>query len=212
MNITYHEQLYRSVPLMKRLRDTPITVCGAGALGANIVENLARAGCGQLSVIDRDRVEERNLSTQPYQLDDVGAQKAVTLANAVYRAVGCEVKAVARELTSGNVAKLLKGAEIVVDAFDNSVAREAVTRHCAESGVHCLHAGLASDYAEVLWNEVYCVPSPAQDDICDYPLARNLVLLTVAITCESLIGFLDDSSQGNFTITLRDLCVRPYTA
>lgn len=208
----YHEQLYRSVPLMKRLRDTPITVCGAGALGANMVENLARAGCACLTVIDRDRVEERNLSTQPYQLDDVGAKKATTLANAVYRAVGCEVTGVAKELSTANVAKLLKGAEIVVDAFDNSVARAAVTQHCAESRVACLHAGLAADYAEVLWNEVYRVPSPAQDDICDYPLARNLVMLTVAIASESLIGFLDDGSQGNFTITLRDLNVRPYTA
>jgi molybdopterin/thiamine biosynthesis adenylyltransferase len=45
-----------------------VTVCGAGALGANITENLARSGAGSLVVIDRDRIEERNLSTQPYYL------------------------------------------------------------------------------------------------------------------------------------------------
>ena len=35
----------------------------------------------------------------------------------------------------------------------------------------------------VIWNECYRVPSPSSDDVCDYPLARNLVMLTVAVAC-----------------------------
>jgi tRNA A37 threonylcarbamoyladenosine dehydratase len=54
-------------------------VYGAGALGANITKNLARSGAGSLVVIDRDRIEERNLSTQPYYKSDVGAYKAKIL-------------------------------------------------------------------------------------------------------------------------------------
>ncbi len=48
---------------MQRLRQVLVTVCGAGALGANLAENLARQGFTRIRVIDRDRVEERNLST-----------------------------------------------------------------------------------------------------------------------------------------------------
>ena len=66
MNGLYHEQLYRTPALMTRLGEFSVTVCGAGALGANIVESLARMGFNRLRVIDRDRIEERNLSTQPY--------------------------------------------------------------------------------------------------------------------------------------------------
>jgi tRNA A37 threonylcarbamoyladenosine dehydratase len=33
-------------------------------IGAN-TESLARSGFGKLTVVDRDRIEERNLSTQP---------------------------------------------------------------------------------------------------------------------------------------------------
>src|SRR5262245_45263783 len=96
----YHEHLYRTPDVMQKLRELPVTVCGAGALGSNLVENLARQGFARLRVIDRDRVEERNLSTQPYYRTDVGAFKAKLMANAVYRALGVSVEAKSEELTA----------------------------------------------------------------------------------------------------------------
>jgi hypothetical protein len=60
----------------------------------------------------------------------------------------------------------------------------------------------------VIWNEAYRVPSDAQDDICDYPLARNLVILTVAVASEAIVSFMATGEQRNFTITLKDLAVR----
>lgn len=54
MSIFFHEQLYRSNAVMTKLKDYPTTICGAGALGANIAENLARSGFAQLTVIDCD--------------------------------------------------------------------------------------------------------------------------------------------------------------
>jgi molybdopterin/thiamine biosynthesis adenylyltransferase len=210
MSIFYHEQLYRSPELMARLREFPVTVCGAGALGANIAESLARSGFGRLRVIDRDRVEERNLSTQPYHRSDIGAQKAKIVANMLYRAIGVTVDARADELTAGNVKKLLDGSGLVVDAFDNSIARQVVKDHCGATGLPCLHAGLAGDYAEVIWNDPYRVPSAANDDVCDYPLARSLVTLAVAVTCEAVIQFVATGEQHSFTLTLGDFAIRPF--
>src|SRR5438270_13317075 len=122
----YHERLHRTPELMARLRDLPVMICGAGALGANITESLARSGFGRLTVIDRDRVEERNLSTQPYFRSDVGAAKAKILANSLYRAVGALVEARTEPLAPENATKLLRGAGLVIDAFDNSASRRAV--------------------------------------------------------------------------------------
>ncbi|HZT42527.1 MAG TPA: ThiF family adenylyltransferase [Chthonomonadaceae bacterium] len=213
MNLTsalFHEQRYRSEEAMRRLRDLAVTVCGAGALGANLVESLARQGFARLSVIDRDRVEERNLSTQPYYRSDVGAFKAKILANTLYRALGVSVEARTEELTSANAEKLLRGSGLVVDTFDNSVARQAVKDACDRLNLPCLHAGLAGDYAEIIWNEVYRVPSAANDDVCDYPLARNLVLLAVAVVCETVVAFAASGARHNYTVTLGDFAVRPY--
>lgn len=206
MSLFYHEQLYRSAEVMRRVREQLVTVCGAGALGANIVESLARSGFTRLRVIDRDRVEERNLSTQPFYRTDVGAQKARILANSLYRALSVKVEARAEELTQRNSARLLDG--LVIDAFDNSASRQAVKERCEERRLDCLHAGLAASYAEVIWNDRYRVPSAAQDDICDYPLARNLVTLTVAVVCEAVTRYVANGARDSFTITLKDFAVR----
>ena len=209
MSIFFHEQVYRTREVMARVRACRVTVCGAGALGANVVESLARQGFARLRVIDRDRVEERNLSTQPYYRSDIGTFKARALTHALYRALGVEVVAHTDELTATNAAKLLDGSDLVIDAFDNSVARRAVQDYCATTGAACLHAGLAGAYAEVIWNEIYRVPSATQDDVCDYPLARNLVMMTVAVACETLIRYVATGERRNFTITLDDCVIQP---
>lgn len=208
MSIFFHEQLYRTNAVMAKLKNYPVTICGAGALGANITENLARSGFDKLTVIDCDRIEERNLSTQPYYRSDVGAFKAKILANNLYRAIGTKIEAKTKELTSANTTQLFQNSQLIVDAFDNSVARQAVKDYAEKFNIPCLHAGLSADYAEVIWNDLYRVPSQANDDICDYPLARNLVMLTVAVTCEAIASFITTTQQRNFTITLKDLSVK----
>ncbi|MBD2213949.1 ThiF family adenylyltransferase [Nostoc linckia FACHB-104] len=208
MSIFFHEQLYRSNAVMKKLKDYPVTICGAGALGANITENLARSGFDKLTVIDRDRIEERNLSTQPYYRSDVGAFKAKILANNLYRAIGTKIDSKTKELIPANTNQLLKDSQLIIDVFDNSIARQTVKDYAEKFHIPCLHVGLSADYAEVIWNQVYRVPSDVNDDICDYPLARNLVMLTVAVACEAVISFIAIAQQRNFTITLKDLTVQ----
>ena len=194
---------------MATLKGASISICGAGALGANLTENLARTGIGQIKVVDRDRIEERNLSTQPYYKSDVGAYKAKILANSLYRALGIAIEARCQELTEESVHKLLKGSPLAIDTFDNSISRQLVTDYCRDRKIPCLHVGLASDYAEIIWNEHYRVPSPNNDDICDYPLARNLVLLTVAVASEVILRFLTEQKQPNYTITFADFSINP---
>jgi molybdopterin-synthase adenylyltransferase len=213
MNINsplFHETLHRTEAAMRRLQHFPVTICGAGALGANITESLARQGLQRLTVIDRDRIEERNLSTQPYYRSDIGAFKAKILGNALYRALGVAIDAQAVELTSANSRKLLRDSELVIDTFDNSVARGYVKDVCNRANLPCLHVGLAVDYAELIWNDNYRIPSAAQDDVCDYPLARNLVMLTVAIACEVIVRFVLTGEQRSFTVTLEDFAVKPF--
>jgi hypothetical protein len=40
-------------------------------------------------------------------------------------------------------------------------------------------------------------------------LARNLVLLTVAVAAETLLKYLGTGVRDNWSITLRDLSIRP---
>ncbi|MGB0929775.1 MAG: ThiF family adenylyltransferase [Chitinophagales bacterium] len=210
MSIFYHEELYRSNELINKIKRFNVAICGAGALGGNITESLARSGFGQLKVIDFDRIEERNLSTQPFQKSDIGAFKAQMMANNLYRAVGARVDGVIKKLEENNVHKLLRGSDLVIDVFDNSVSRQVVKDYCMDKKIPCLHVGLAGDYAEVIWNELYRVPSDTNDDVCDYPLARNLVTLATSVACEVIVGFVAKGLQESYTITLGDFAVRRF--
>ena len=205
-----HETRYRQADAMRRLAEFPVTICGAGAVGANLTETLARAGFGRLSVIDMDRVEEHNLSTQPFLRSDVGTHKVKSLARQLYRALGISVTGINKRLDSGNVARLLRGAELVVDGFDNSASRQLVTTHCLEHNIPCLHVGLAADFAEVIWNEAYRVPADQGLDLCDYPLARNLVTLATSVAAETITRFAITGQMNSHTVTLGDLKVTPF--
>ena len=205
----HHEQLYRGADSLARLAATRLTLCGAGALGSNLADNLARQGFTLLRVIDRDRVEEHNVSTQLYGESDVGGWKVEVLRNRLFRATGVEIDAVPKELTGRNARSLLKGAGIVLDTFDNSASRRLVQEQCRALGVPCLHVGLYADYCEVVWDAAYRVPADVAGDVCDYPLARNLVLLAVALASETLLQFVLAGAQQNWSATLRDFAVRP---
>lgn len=154
MTFFLHENLYRDLaPAANRL----ITLCGAGALGANLAETLARMGLQRLRVIDQDRIEAHNLSTQPWQQQDIGAPKTRILANMLYRTAGTRIEAQHITLNEDNATLLLQGSAVVIDAFDNRPARAAVAAATAASGVPCLHIALGGrgDYGCGLWDDAY---------------------------------------------------------
>jgi hypothetical protein len=191
------------------LSGAEIVLCGAGAVGSNLADTLARQGAARLRVIDFDRVEEHNVANQIYTLEDVGAFKVEALRHQLFRAAGVEIEAVPKELTDRNARKLLAGADLVIDGFDRSVSRRLVTEVCAAEGIPCLHVGLSADYAEILWNEGYRVPADPPGDVCADPLARGLVLLAVAVAAETMLRYLVDGVREGWTATLRDFAVRP---
>ncbi|HWL08969.1 MAG TPA: ThiF family adenylyltransferase [Planctomicrobium sp.] len=205
----HHEQLYRGSGAIDRLARIRLTICGAGALGSHLADTLARQGFRQLRVIDHDRIEVHNVSTQLYGESDVGGAKVDVLRSLLFRSVGIEIDAVRKELTDRTVRKLLKDSDVVIDAFDNSASRKTVQDHCRSTGTPCLHVGLFADYGEVIWDDHYRVPGDGEGDICDYPLTRNLVLLTVSVAAESLIRSILEGVRQDWTITLGDFAIRP---
>ena len=183
-----------------------VTICGAGALGGNLAETLARMGFNNLKLIDKDRVDMRNLSTQPYSRAEVGAPKARSLANALYRAVQAKVEPVATELTAANASKLLKGSALVVDAFDNRAGREAVQIAALALALPCLHLGFSPDglYGSGLWEPGYNLPHAAEGDPCDYPLTRPLALAMSALAARTITTFFRDGLKTDFELTWQD--------
>jgi molybdopterin/thiamine biosynthesis adenylyltransferase len=208
MDALDHEARYRGAEAVAKLAAARVCLLGAGAVGSNLAETLARQGVRRLRVVDRDRVEPHNTATQVYGTEDAGALKTDALKERIFRATGVEIEGVAKELTAANARKLMKEVDLVVDGFDNSASRRAATEACAAEGWACLHVGLNADYGEVRWNERYVVPGdPEGGDVCDYPLARNLVGLVVAVAAEAAVRFLLSGAKEDYSVTLGDLRV-----
>ncbi|MBM4090182.1 MAG: ThiF family adenylyltransferase [Planctomycetes bacterium] len=207
-----HEAMYRGGDVMARLAEPLVTICGAGALGSHLADNLARQGFQRFRVIDHDRVEEHNVNTQLYGVSDVGARKVEVLRNRLFRAVEVEIDVVDKELNERNVRSVLKNSDIIIDTFDNSNSRRLVQQYSRDQQACCLHVGLYADYCEVVWDAVYRVPADVAGDVCEYPLARNLVLLAVALASEVLLRFVLAGEQISRSATLEDFAVRPFEA
>src|SRR6185295_4128458 len=68
----------------ERLRAARVMVVGAGAIGNEVLKNLALLGFGYLFVVDFDTIEASNLSrTVLFRPEDVGRSKALVAAERV---------------------------------------------------------------------------------------------------------------------------------
>jgi len=190
------------------MKDLRITICGAGTLGSNLAENLARTGTGILTLIDRDSVEARNLANQAYTQAFVGRPKVKALAEILYRAVGARITGTNKRLTPGNAGRLLQGSQVVVDTFDNHESRKSVAEACRRLSIPCLHAGLSADgCGEVIWDERYAVPPDGGGDPCGEPISRSLSMLVMLAATRAIEDFARAGRKRSFTVTIKDLAV-----
>jgi adenylyltransferase/sulfurtransferase len=105
----------------QRLRDSAVLVIGAGGLGVPVLQYLAAAGVGRLTVSDGDVVEASNLHRQPlYGPADVGQAKAQVAADRL-RALNphVEIVAHAEHATAANIEGWLAQHDLVVECSDN---------------------------------------------------------------------------------------------
>lgn len=127
-----------------RLRASRVAVVGAGGLGVPVLQYLAGAGVGQLTVIDGDRLEASNLHRQTwYALADCNQPKA-RLAAARIAALNPEVRvtAHAERLDAVNGARLLAGHDLVVDCSDNFATKFLLNDLAHELGTRTLFASV----------------------------------------------------------------------
>jgi molybdopterin/thiamine biosynthesis adenylyltransferase len=114
------------------LSQAKVLVIGAGALGNEIIKNLALVGVGSLFVADLDRIENSNLSRSVlYREADNGKFKAQIAANAA-RDIYPNIRT---HYFNGNVVYdlgigVFRWADVVVGGLDNREARLAINRNC----------------------------------------------------------------------------------
>lgn len=114
------------------LRRSKVMVVGAGALGNEILKNLAMLGVGSILIVDFDSVETSNLSRSVlYRISDDGKSKAHAAAAAVRELnPDCRAFALNADVCSDIGCGVFRWADVVICGLDSRQARMAVNAAC----------------------------------------------------------------------------------
>lgn len=182
-----------------------ILICGCGAIGSNLAALLAvdLRGEHEITVLDKDKVEERNTQagTQYFLPFQIGELKTEALQYRIYKDFSREV-----EIVNGNVKLVLpsRGKDLVIDCLDNKEAREISQvdwkNKLAESPFALLHLGFSDKMTFAIeWAENYQVPdNQVQVDICEMPGAASFVKLVASLGSLVVQDFLTTGKKRDF--------------
>lgn len=132
----------------KRLEESHALVVGCGALGTMIVDALARAGVGTLTIVDRDIVELTNLQRQ-ILFDECDVEQGMPKAEAAKAKVAhinsqVTVHAHVDDFSHRNAERYIDGIEIILDGLDNFETRYLLNDLSVSRGLPYIYGGAVS--------------------------------------------------------------------
>ena len=124
----------------KALAKKTVAIVGLGGLGSVSAELILRSGVRNLILIDRDVVEQSNLSRQLYFEEDTGLAKAEALKTKLFKIdskAKISVHVMDFDATNANV---LKKADIILDGTDNMDARFLINEFALKNKIPWVYA------------------------------------------------------------------------
>jgi adenylyltransferase/sulfurtransferase len=205
----------------EQLQKSRVLLVGCGALGSVIAEVLTRAGVGQLTVADRDYVDETNLQRQSLFTEEdcrEGLPKAVAAARRLSRING-SVELIERcvDVRAGNIESLACRKDLIVDGTDNFETRYLLNDAALRWGIPwtygaCVGAyGMCMTIVPRLTPCLRCVleqlPPPGSSPTCDTvgvigPIVHLVAALETAEALKLLTGNLASVNRCLTTVDL----------
>ena len=130
----------------ERIASARIMVVGCGALGNEVLKNLALMGVQHLTVVDFDRVEVGNLSRSVlFGKEDVGRWKVDVVAEKLSRMhPGMQVKTICGDVAFDVGLGMVREMDMVIGCVDNRWARYCINRLCMRAGKPWVDGGIDS--------------------------------------------------------------------
>lgn len=129
-----------------------LLVVGAGALGNALLPRILRWQWDGITVMDGDRVEEKNLSRQElFAPVDIGKPKCEVVA-AWVRNMPVDVSLVARDefLDANNAEAIVAMHDVVADCTDDAHVKRLIDRTCADYGVALVSGAVHGRQGQVI--------------------------------------------------------------
>jgi hypothetical protein len=170
-----------------------IALLGCGAIGSHIGSALAHLDT-QFILVDDDVIEEYNLPTTAYYRHQVGANKAIALANLMWRKGGATAVAHTRTFTGMHI---LKDVSLVLDCFDNVATRGLTCR----LSIPTLHIGVSPERTgAIVWDKDYRLPvgTPrGQEQFCTHQVGSRIIRFTAVVAAGIVEQYIQTGRQAN---------------
>lgn len=130
------------IEAQEKLKLANVLIVGCGGIGCTSAELLARAGVGQITLIDADTIEMSNLQRQiAYVEENIGFYKSEILAKRLKQInPHIRIESYSSKLDESNVEQLISTQDLVLDGCDNFTTRYLVNQICTQLNVPLISA------------------------------------------------------------------------
>ncbi len=144
-----------------KLQNSSVTIVGLGAVGGHAMEGLARAGVGQLRLVDFDTIQPSNINRQILALESNIGRPKVEAARERILAINplCKVDTLeifAAEETMGQI--LNPQPDLLIDAIDSLNPKIQLLTAAHQAGVHIISsmgAALRTDPTKIQYGDIF---------------------------------------------------------
>lgn len=123
---------------MENIVGSRVLVAGVGGVGGFVAEALARAGVGDITLVDHDKVSPSNKNRQLVALDSTLHQPKVEVMSERIHHINprCQVTQIARFLSPDEMPEFIaQGFDYIVDAIDSLNCKVALVEQAVKQGV-----------------------------------------------------------------------------
>jgi len=187
----------------ERLKKAHIFVAGAGGLGSPVSIYLAVAGVGTLTVVDKDTVDQSNLNRQIlHGQADIGKKK-VASAEEKLTALNPDIRVnvVDTTIDETNAARLVGGADGIVDAMDNYPTRYLLNDIALEKKIPLFHGAIRGFYGQA----TTIIPGKTACLRCIFPCAPPKEVFPVIGATPGVIGTIQANEVLRYILGTGDL-------
>ena len=130
------------IEAQEKLKLANVLIVGCGGIGCTSAELLARAGVGQITLIDADTIEISNLQRQiAYVEENIGFYKSEILAKRLKQInPHIRIESYTSKLDENNAEQLISTQDLVLDGCDNFTTRYLVNQMCTQLNVALISA------------------------------------------------------------------------
>lgn len=173
----------------RKLRSAKTLVVGAGALGNELVKNLAWLGFGEIVLVDYDIIEFSNVSRGLFEKDDIGKSKAQVLAQKLGKnSPYVKITPIANRVEECKEEELK--CDVILSALDNMPTRVWLASFGVRKKIPLVDGGIKEFQGRV---QTYLPEGPCL--ACSIPLDRYAEIMELKNPCE---GY-ELGAQASFT-------------